>query len=811
MANWTAVYIGVYAYGESRFNITFDPCFANIRSMCPVNSSVPIEANGVIPIGPSDVAGIPELALTIPDFEGQAILRIFSNSTQSQIACYSAVLTNGHSMSHPAAVGSVVGLFVFAAMIASIAVAIYGTNLQETRKHYAHSLSIFVVFAVLQHVFFSGALSMNWPSVLVAFWSNFGWASGMISTHGLQQSINQFVKTDRGNIRQFGTAAAGADAVNLGGGYSLTAIYKRYLQGALRPYDGYSNIQARASEHTLSKRALIDASSGFKWYGNLVEPGLPLPGNFSGFAGTLGQLNIPASNAFLTGFLWFLIMLLVMVAIVLVLKVSIEALSMVKLVKTKRLAFFRTAWIYCMGITILRTCYVAFFMMIFLTLFQFTLGGVGGVLGIAAIVFVLFLLGMVGLSAYALRHRLGRRRGQEDASQTTPRKTTRFLRWRKKGVTADTSIEITPLPDTSPAPQQITNLNQRPHAHDDDDHLIKFGWLSARFRRSKWWFFAAWLVYEFVRACFYGGAAGYPLTQVFGLLVWEILALIVIIIMKPFESNRLNILMVYLLGFSKVVCVALSSAFDPRFRLNRILTTVIGIVIIVIQGALIICLLVCIVIGCISSWMSVRRHEENFRPKGLATYRTRYFEHLNHKATDKPRPVVVAPEVVTDAKSKDPYFSITSVRRETKIEDDDPEHEFDEVDIEQAGASTDAINRQAHRSSQALSLKSMGSTSNLPYGARRHRASWSTRDFSNANLEAENVASGLEPRMSMDAIGRVDTPVRATGTPSRSRTHSRGSWGERPSLDNVAYANLERMPVDHGRSQFLPTSHAQEH
>ena len=96
-----------------RFNLTFDPCRANIRSLCPLNSSLPIEANGIIPVSQSDVAGIPAIALSIPDFEGQAILRIFSNTTESQIGCVSAVITNGASFSHPAAVGSILGIFCF--------------------------------------------------------------------------------------------------------------------------------------------------------------------------------------------------------------------------------------------------------------------------------------------------------------------------------------------------------------------------------------------------------------------------------------------------------------------------------------------------------------------------------------------------------------------------------------------------------------------------------------------------------------------------------------------------------------------------
>lgn len=60
------LYIGVYAYGENRFNLTFDPCFANIYSMCPINASVPIEGAGIIPISQADVAGIPDIALSIP-------------------------------------------------------------------------------------------------------------------------------------------------------------------------------------------------------------------------------------------------------------------------------------------------------------------------------------------------------------------------------------------------------------------------------------------------------------------------------------------------------------------------------------------------------------------------------------------------------------------------------------------------------------------------------------------------------------------------------------------------------------------------
>lgn len=792
------MYIGVYAYGENRFNLTFDPCFANIRSMCPINASVPIEANGMIPVAPADVAGIPDIALYIPDFEGQAILRIFGNSTQSQIACYSAVLTNGNSFAHPAAVGSTVGIFVAVAFISSVATAIYGQGLQETRTHYAHSLSMFVVFSVLQHVFYTGALSMNFPSVVVAFWSNFGWASGMIYSKSMQDSIDQFVGNNRGNISSLGSVPSGQTAVNLGGGYSLTSIYKRAIE----------------------RRALINATSGFTWYGNPVEPGLPLPGNYTSFAGTLAELHIPASNSFLTGFLWLLILITIMLGLTIALKVTLELLSNAKMLKTERLSFFRRHWIYCAGIITLRTCFIAFFMMTFLSLFQFAIGGGPGPMAIAGIVFCLFLLGMLGVSAYALWYRLSGQEFQNNAAQLQL-KAKRvgklpWFAWTRETTARETEDPRRTVLSLPWRAMYFKDPLERPHVHDDEDYLIRFGWLSARYRRSKWWFFSAWLVYELVRACFYGGGAGSPLVQVFGLLVWEMFALIVIAATKPFESNRLNMLMVYLLGFSKVVSVALCSAFDPRFGLGRILTTVIGIIIIVIQGILILCMMVAVVIGAISSWMSVRRYHDEFRPAVLAGRRVQYFAHVNQKATDTPpeKPATVEPSPVAE-EPKEPYFSVMTVRRENKIEDEDPENENNFDDDEETRVSMDtSIKLQNTRPpSRNPSLRSRPSTTNLPYGARRHRASWSSRDLMNAAFEADHVPSGIQSRMSIESV-RDGANREAAATPTRMRASSvRQAWTNDPSLVNAANAAVEYPPnayrAKHMRSKSLSQTQLQ--
>jgi Transient receptor potential (TRP) ion channel/ML-like domain len=758
----------VYAYGESRFSLTFNPCNANIWSLCPLNASVPIEANGIIPISQADVSGIPPLALTIPDFEGQAILRIFANSTQSQIGCYSAVVTNGATFSHPAAVGTILGLFVLVAVVASTATAIYGDTVSDTRKHYAHSVSVFVVLAVLHHIFFTGALSVNWPSVLVAFWSNYAWSAGMISSSPMQNSINQFLGANRGNISMVGAAASGVSNDNLGGGYQISQIYKRAALFPFQTFEGMGQmLRPRSFEHALARRELQNSTSGFSWYGKPVRPGLPLPGNFSGFAGTVAEEDIAASNAFLTALLWFLVLLVCVASGIALAKWIVEGLYRIHLLKTPGLANFRQHWLQFLLAAILRTIFIAFFMFMFLTMFQFTFGGSAGVLAIAAIVFALLFVGMMGLAAYALYYRIRSSSFISAASglNMERKKKFGFIPWyeAKRDSSLSEKDDVKAMAVSAPWWRILflSNISGEASVHEDEEYTRKFGWLASRFRRSRWWFFAVWLVYEFVRACFYGGAAGHALVQVFGLLVVEFIAFVAIIFLKPFEGKRLNLLMVYLLGFSKVATVALSSAFDTRFNLKRIPTTVIGIVIIVIQGLLTIALMVAIVLGAISSYMSLSRNRDEFKPRKWVGLRQRYFAHIDHTSSDLPAPPPLQDSPCPlPTEPAEPYFKVSSVRRQPKIEDDE------DPDLEEFSQSKTSLPQgviASRQQSRAHSIRSQVSVSNLPYGARRHRASWSSRDLAQDLSNEDRVYPVVHPRMS-------DASLRDTAARSRAQS-----------------------------------------
>lgn len=693
-------------------------------------------------------------------------------------------MRNGASFSHPAAVSSVLGVFTFVALLASFFTAIYGVSVPNIRTHYAHSLSVLVVFEVFQSIFFSSALSLNWPSVCAAWWSNFAWSAGQIYTTSVINSINSFTGVS-GNSSQVG--GAGSTIINNNGGLQQQ-IYGR----ALGNFD-YAKSGEEVASH-IYKRALNETTSSrlYAWAGVPVSPGLPLPGNWTSFAGELSLLSIPAADAFTLGLVWFIILVVILVAATILFKWSLEALSSVKLIKQDRLALFRTHWLGFTGLVVLRSCIIAFFMMMTLTMFQFSYGGRAGPIAIAAIFFMLFFIGALGIAFYACfyRIRFGQYKSSPDRIHLQRSKVMKFVPWYR--AVRESSLEED---DKSKSAGSVSFFQvnfigsdaEGQSIHDNVEYTKRFGWLSSRFRRTRWWFFTVWIVYQFVRACFVGGARANPTAQVFGLFVWEVLAFIAIVWINPFEGSRNTALAVYMLGISKVATAGLSIAFLPQYNVARIPTTVIGVIIIVIQGFLVIGLLILIVLGAISTYMSLTRNREEFSPRNLEDIRTKYFGHLVQKEKDIPAPPPPEPE-----EPKEPYFSVTNVRRAPKIEDEDVDYVGDKTDFNPADSTASVaiapLTNRASRSNSlaANSMRSYQSHSNIPYGARVHRASWSSRDFQNfqqdeTNRGDSNSSFGTPSRVpSASAHGATRSLTKASIVkPSASQTNMRPSTSTR--------------------------------
>lgn len=716
-----------------------------IPSLCPLNASIPVTGWAVIPVGPQQIGGIPPIAFDIPDFEGSTTLKIFANSSQTQIGCFQAVMRNGNTLSHPEVVAPVLGAFVLAAIVASFSTAAYGFSLPHMRMHYAHSLSVFVVWEILQSIFFSGALSVNWPSVCVAWWSNFAWSAGLINIPAISNSVNSFVGVT-GNASQVG--GAGTVVINNGGGL-IQQIYGRSL--------------AATAFAPIAKRNAYNASDPFDytWAGEPVGLGLPTPGTWYGFWADLAATNITGAAALLIGLVWLLIAIAVVALSVVLLKVALEALSRTKLIKRDRLSYFRSHWLGYLGLAVLRAIFISFFMVMLLTIFQFTNGGTETTTAITGVAFAVYFVVIMFSIAFACRSRtrLGRFEMKPDRIVFHRGRLLKVLVPAWDSTLKEHELEVKTI-FTIPVPR-IRHINHDPtiaSVHQDQSHIKKFGWLSARYRRTKWWFFAYYVAYLFGRAAFLGAGVGSPLVQVYGLLIYEILAFALIIVIKPFEGTRNNVLAAWMLSISKILTTGLSVAFLPDFNTDRIVATAIGVIIIVIQGLLVIGMMILISLSAISSWMSLTRNREEFEPDYLESVRVKYFEKMEVKAADeyqararkskdKGKGKEEDPDATLPA-DREPSFSVVSVRREPKIEDEDegdvlPDLEPTLYDPQAPDPPSRAI---VTRASRTNSVGSRYSVASLP--RRPHQSSVSSRDFAMYNpTSIERPDSSLARRL----------------------------------------------------------------
>ncbi|KAG5929074.1 hypothetical protein E4U42_007224 [Claviceps africana] len=774
----------VEAYGENRFNMTYNPCKAGVHSLCPLTASVPITALAAFSISPNDVSGIPSIALGLPDLEGLARVQIFANSTQTQIGCFQASMTNGNSLSHPKAVGSCLGAMAFVAVLASYATAIYGLSIPHMRAHYAHSFSVLVVFETFQSIFFSGALSVNWPRVLPAWWSNFAWATGMFANGQIIRSVSSFTG-NKVNITQVG--GAGSIQINNGGGLSQKIYGRSILPRSILPGHGGSSTSlnlftGRAAAAAVAVAATANDGNtppGYTWGGHPRTPGMPMPGTWPGFAGTLSFVDIPPAEAFTIYVIWLVVVLAAVALFMVTSKIALDLLIKMKWLKSDGFDYFRShVWGYTLA-GIARTLFVAFFSTMTLSMYQFTLRGAAGPTAVAVIIWLGFFIGLGGVVAYACYFRL--RHGK---FETRP-DTLRFERGNVLGkVPFIAATRQSKIGDEEPSQKPylfgtmpfvkvkyVDEDANRATVHMDEAYIKRFGWLSSRYRRTRWWFFAFYFCYQFVRACFIGGGARTPLAQVFGLFIFDIIALVAIMKLKPFESNRNAAVAVWMLSISKIITTGLSIAFLPAFALNRIAATVVGIFIIVVQGFVCIAVLLLIVLGVFSTVMSLSRNREEF-PRVLEPIRVRYFEHSRACLDHVPWNPAAKPEEDGEKKAKEeeakgPCPEVRNVGRAAPMMEGQELDGFPELEPAMA-PSADVI--VGERRSRANSASSRFSVSSLPRTTRVHRASWSSKDIPLWDSEmnrGDQQRHGRSRSGSMRLSGYYASEAQGSSTPVR--------------------------------------------
>lgn len=504
------------------------------------------------------------------------------------------------------------------------------------------------------------------------------------------------------------------------------------VESALHYASGLAqNIYRRLASSPL-RRQPYNASDpyDYTWAGDPVYPGVALPETWSGYRGTLAALNLPAADTFAIGLLWLLVVAAALVVAIAIFKCGLEVLRKMKRLKKNSFTYFRHGWVAYSVLAIFRVLYAAFAMIMTLAVLQFSLGGSPGAKALAAVSFIVFLVGNGVLVTQACRVRLKNTQHsvQPDLLVLVRGTLFRFVPFVfpmrmssfRGGAGALPEKPLLSLPFLRI--QSLDNDPGRISVHQDEAFIKRYGWLTARYRRTRWWFFSYYPVYHLFRAAIVGGGAATPKAQVLCLLVYEVVAFLVAVKIDPFGGRRNTVLAVWLLGASKVLTTALSIAFLPSLATDRIAATAVGVIIIAIQGLLVVAVLVLVALRAVSSHLSLSRDKAVIDHKELEAVRRHYFAYIQDKALDDAKPSRVKRERMQrrkEAAPVPPSFTVTSVRRVRKIYDED-----EDTDL---GSSSDSLvgpPPPPPRPGRGAGGSACLSTHSFPRGGRAYRASW---------------------------------------------------------------------------------------
>ena len=619
------------------------------------------------------------------------------------------------------------------------------------RMHHAHSLPSFVVWETFQSIFLSGALSVEWPASLTAWWANFSWSSGVISIPSLVKTISNFAGVTGDKIR-IGDAAA--EVVRLGGGQVV-------------------RILARGEAKTVTEEEEVEPYVyNYTYSAGHIVPGVPLPATRMGFAATLAEHRVPVADVFILSLIWFLVAVGAVIMAIGGLKVFLEGLGKAKKIKEDRLAYFRSHWLGYLGHALMRTLVAAFFVVLTLAMYQFTMRISTGAVAVAAVMFIVMVcvLSLPVAFVCLLRVRGGKIVVGKDKVVFYYACVLQVLPWVfciRESTIKQHALEVRQL-FSIPffRVQHIDSKPERLTVHTDQTLIKRFGWITARYRRSRWWYLVLHIAYQFCRAAFLGGGWQNPHAQIYGLLVIDCLAFATGVFLRPFESTRNNVMAVWVLGLNKIITTAISIRFLPGNNLDRKAAARLGLAIIIIQALTVVTLLILIVLSCLSTWLSLMRNREEMDPDWLEPTRARYFYDIEEKAQDSSepwkRPGVKCLNHKEPTPPPTPRFSVNMVRRNPKIEDEDEDappspsklvvnRTDDACSNTEEGDHLDPDNdlptgARSGRHSRTSSVHSRYSVGSLPRGARPYRASWSSRDF--GDPAAQRPDSTLAQRLS---------------------------------------------------------------
>lgn len=519
----------IIAYGLKISKMTIDPCSLDQAGICPLSPGrIDIESTYVID---SDATNqIPGIAYTVPDLDAQVRVVVYGqNDTTKEkpLACVQAILSNGKTVqtkyaSWPIAAISGVGV------LTSGFVSVIGYS--TTATHIAsNSISLFIYFQNLAITAMMGVSRV--PPMAAAWTQNFQWSMGIINAEFMQKIFDWYVQATKGIST---VVISNKDILSIS-----VQKKKRGISIASSSDYNFDAITDDSKLYTTNERNSENYSAKI-----LVLRGIQRVAYLA---------NIELSNFFLTGTVFFLFFLFVIVIGLIFFKSLLEVLTRARLMpETSNFFQYRKNWGQIIKGTLYRLSIIAFPQICLLTIWEFTQVDSPAVVVDAVVIFLIFL----GLLSYG---------------------TTRVL---LKGL-------------------ESKRLYKTPAylLYGDSTFLNKFGFLYAQFKVDTFWWLFVLLCYSFLRSLFVAVLQEQGKAQAMIIFIIELFYFIALCWIKPYLDKRTNIFNIAI-HLVNLINAFFFLFFSNLFKQPAVVSSVMAVILFVLNAAFALFLLIFTIVTC---------------------------------------------------------------------------------------------------------------------------------------------------------------------------------------------------------------------
>ena len=495
--------IDVAAYGLTIVHTTQDPCsVTTFQGLCPMQSG-PIDIPGTYQLDRSTVSTIPGIAYTIPDLDASFQIKIFDNSggpTQgNELACLQAELSNGKTV-YQKSVGWITAIIAGLALLVSAIVS--GLGHSNTAAHVAaNAMSLFSYFQ-FQAMF--GMTTAPLPPLVASWTQNFQWSLGVIHV-GFVQSIATWYQRATGGSPSTLLSKLGDTSVNVQKrSLDVSGELAKRQSGTMSRADYYMNspFMQGTGASSMIKRS---AEAATEYASRVVRRQSVQPAGDSSSSKTVTvrgidrvgfKAQIESTNIFMTGYIFFVFFVILVVLGIVVFKWVLEALAKSGKIKNDKFQDFRNGWTTVLKGVLFRLILIGFSQMVVLCFWELTVKDSPGEMALA----VITIISMIAMLAWVCA---------------------------KIVLIARRSITM--------------HKNPAYILYSDPVCLHKWGFLYVQFKATAYWFIIPLLGYLLVLGMFVAfGQPNHGTAQAIGFLILNCGYLIAVSILRPYMDKKTN-------------------------------------------------------------------------------------------------------------------------------------------------------------------------------------------------------------------------------------------------------------------------------